>query len=335
MPRNLYRRNGIWWGRIQLAGSDRRRSLRTRDRAEAAKRLKAWRDRLIAAHHFGIERHSWREAVVRYTTEIMPGAVKPGTAKRYVVSLRMVDPILGDLHLDEIDRSVLAKVAGRKGASNATRRRDLTAVSSVLRAAVSWGWLDSNPARDYDRGVIPERRDPITLPTYDDINTLIAACPNIMLRAIVQVLVGTGMRLEEVGGLERRNLDLTRKAITLDRTKTSRPRAVPMSAQIVGTLQALPVNLKCRWVFWHDDGERYVNLSSQLARITKRAGVTFRRHDLRHRYAVDYLRAGGSIYTLQLLLGHKSIRTTEIYLDYLTPDQQMVAKRLGANIDAT
>lgn len=156
-----------------------------------------------------------------------------------------------------------------------------------------------------------------------------------MLRAIVTVLIGTGMRLGEVGGLERRNIDFTRKVITLDRTKTSRPRAIPISAPIVGTLQALPVHLKCRWVFWHDDGERYVNLSSQLAAITKRAGVTFRRHDLRHRYAVDFLRAGGSIYTLQLLLGHKSIRTTEIYLDYLTPDQQLVAKRLGANIDAT
>lgn len=179
MPRNLYRRNGIWWGRIQLAGTDRRRSLRTRDRAEAAKRLKAWRDRLIAAHHFGIERHSWRETVVRYTTEIMPGAVKPGTAKRYVVSLRMVDPILGDLHLDEIDERVLARIASRKGATNATRRRDLTAVSQVLRAASAWGWIKGNAARSYDRGVIPERRDPIVLPTDEEINALISAAPTL------------------------------------------------------------------------------------------------------------------------------------------------------------
>jgi integrase len=334
MSRNLYRRNGIWWGRVQLAGADHRRSLRTRDRAEAGRRLKAWRDRLIAAHHFGIERHSWRKAVIRYTAEIMPGAVKPGTAKRYLCSFRMVDPILGDMHLDEIDGRVLAKIAGRKGASNATRRRDLTAVSQVLRGAASWGWIEANVARTYDRGVIPERRDPIRLPTDDEIAALTSACPA-MLQAMVSVLLGTGMRLEEAAGLERRNVDFARKVITLDRTKTSRPRAVPMTDTVAGTLQALPVRLGCSYVFWHDQGERYLNLSSRLAAIGKRAGVAFRRHDLRHRYAVDYLKAGGSIYTLQQLLGHRSIRTTEIYLDYLTPDQQLVAKRLGANIDAT
>jgi integrase/recombinase XerD len=100
-----------------------------------------------------------------------------------------------------------------------------------MRAAASWGWIDTNPAREYDRGVIPERREPIRLPTDEDTIALIGACPNDMLRALVRVLRGTGMRLEEAAGIERRNLDFTRKAIMLDRTKTSRPRAVPMSAQ--------------------------------------------------------------------------------------------------------
>lgn len=54
--------------------------------------------------------------------------------------------------------------------------------------------------------------------------------------------------------------------------------------------------------------------------------IGFRFHDLRHRYAVDYLRDGGNIYDLQKILGHSSIRTTELYLDYLTPDEQKFAK---------
>jgi integrase/recombinase XerD len=273
--------------------------------------------------------------VTKYVAEIMPGAVKPSTAARYLSSFRMVDPILGPLHLDQIDRRTMAKIAGRSGPTNATRRRDLTAVSQVMRAAVSWGWIETNPARAYDRGVIPERRDPIRLPTDEAIAALLEACPNEMLRGIVRTLRETGMRLEETAGLERRNVDFIRKVITLDRTKTSRPRAIPISAQLVGTLQALPVRLKCRWIFWHGEGERYLNLSSRLAEIGKRAGVQFRRHDLRHRFAVDYLRDGGSIYDLQQILGHRTIRTTEIYLDYLTPDEQRVAKRLGANADGT
>jgi integrase len=335
MPHNLYRRGAIWWGRLQVAGREHRRSLRTRDRTEAGKRLKAWKATLERAAHFGLERHSWQEAVTRYVAEIMPGAVKASTAARYLSSFRMVHPILGALYLDQIDRRTMAKIAGRAGPGNATRRRDLTAVSQVLRAAASWGWIETNPARAYDRGVIPERRDPIRLPTDDDIAALIRACPNEMLRGIVRVLRETGMRLEEAAGLERRNVDFIRKVITLDRTKTTRPRAVPMSAHVVGTLQALPVRLGCPYVFWHGEGERYLNLSSRLAALGAKAGVQFRRHDLRHRFAVDYLRDGGSIYDLQQLLGHSTIRTTEIYLDYLTPEEQRVAKRLGANADGT
>jgi hypothetical protein len=171
MPRNLYRRGAIWWGRVQVAGAEHRRSLRTRDRSEAADRLKAWRAELERAAHFGIVRHSWPEAVTKYVAEIMPGAVKPSTATRYLCSFRVVDPILADLYLDQIGRPTIARIAGRKGATNATKRRDLTAVSQVLRAAVSWGWIETNPARDFDRGVIRERRDPIRLPTETTTST--------------------------------------------------------------------------------------------------------------------------------------------------------------------
>jgi integrase len=88
-----------------------------------------------------------------------------------------------------------------------------------------------------------------------------------MLKALVRTLLLTGMRLEEVASLERRQLDLTRRAITLDRTKTSSPRSVPLSAQAVGTLQDLPARLGSPYVFWHGEGERFRTLSSRLALI--------------------------------------------------------------------
>ena len=50
-------------------------------------------------------------------------------------------------------------------------------------------------------------------------------------------------------------------------------------------------------------------------------------HDLRHKFAVDYLRKGGSIYQLQQYLGHASIRTTEGYLAYVTPEQRTEVRR--------
>jgi integrase/recombinase XerD len=53
---------------------------------------------------------------------------------------------------------------------------------------------------------------------------------------------------------------------------------------------------------------------------------SFRFHDLRHRHAVDWLKSGRSIYDLQLRLGHTSVKTTEIYLAYLTGDEQRIVK---------
>jgi Phage integrase family len=47
---------------------------------------------------------------------------------------------------------------------------------------------------------------------------------------------------------------------------------------------------------------------------------------LRHRHAVDWLKSGRDIDTLQGRLGHTSVKTTEMYLDYLTPDEVQVAK---------
>lgn len=63
--------------------------------------------------------------------------------------------------------------------------------------------------------------------------------------------------------------------------------------------------------------------------MTKAAGeeVTFSLHHLRHRFAVRYLKNGGSIYDLQGILGHGSVKTTEIYLDFLDPETRQRAMR--------
>lgn len=259
---------------------------------------------------------AWKDAVVRFCADVLPGAVAPGTAKRYRVSLRQVDPVLGDLHLDAIDRAAIARVAHRASASNATRRRDLTAVAAVLRACVAWGWLDDNAARRYDRSPIRERRAPIEPPTDADVARLVARCPR-AFAAIVRLLALIGMRQEEAVGLEWPQIDLARREIALLKTKTNRPRVVPLSAAASAQISAQPKHLTGRYVFWHGDGRRYRNFASRFASLAKAAGVEFRCHDLRHKFAIDWLKAGGDIYRLARILGHASVKTTEIYLGHV------------------
>jgi len=179
------------------------------------------------------------------------------------------------------------------------------------------------------------RNSPIALPEHDDIAAIIAACPGNFAK-IVTLALQTGMREEEIASLEHSSVSEPRQQITLTQTKTSRPRTIPLSDSALGTYVGTVRALKSPYVFWHDGGERYANVSSRFAAIRartnreqKRRGlpkITFRFHDLRHRYAVNYLRDGGNIYDLQKILGHSSIRTTELYLDYLSPDDQKIAK---------
>jgi integrase/recombinase XerD len=211
--------------------------------------------------------------------------------------------------------------------------RDLGALASVL----DYNEAEPNVARDRLKK-LKERRDPIVLPEISHIERMIARAPG-CLGALVHVAWLTGCRLDELVGAERVKLDNNRRQLTV-RGKRNKLRVVDLDfGGAYDVIRKLPVRLGCKWLFWHGDGQPYRNLSSRFAAIVrgeharaieeaKKAGLDeadfrpFRFHDMRHRHAVDWLKAGRSIYDLQQRLGHASIRTTEIYLTFLTPEEK-------------
>ncbi len=134
MPANLYKRGSTWWCRFKVNGVEYRRSLRTTSRAEALRRLAAEREQVAHVRYHGEARVTWKMAVEEWGA-VASQSISSSTMKRYLVSMRAVRPILESLYLDEITQRTIAKIANRKGVSNATLRRDLTAVSAVLRYA--------------------------------------------------------------------------------------------------------------------------------------------------------------------------------------------------------
>lgn len=320
---NLYKRGGTWYARIQVRGRDIRRSLRTASRAEALKRLKVILEQAEHIRFHGEARHTWKEAVVEWAKEA-DQSIRPSTLKRYLVSLGQVRGIMDGLYIDELTTRQISQIARRSGASNATRKRDITAVSVVLRWCCAHGWREDNPATRWDRSVITERRDPIILPAPDDVDRVVALAPGNFAR-LIRFAQYTGMRQEEVASLRR--TQIRGDSVQLTKTKTGRPRAVPLDERALGTLAGTIPFATSPYIFWHDQGQRYHNVSSRFRAIVKRSGPRpFRFHDLRHWFAVDYLRRAGSIYRLQQILGHASIKTTELYLDFITPEQQAGAK---------
>lgn len=330
MAGNLYRRGQTWWGRITVAGKEYRGSLHTRNRAEALKRLEVWREEVGRAKFYGAQRLTWDAAVLNYTQGDMV-AVAASTAKRYLVSFRQVRQHLQKLHLDEIGpRQITELIAARRrdGAANATINRDLTAVSRVMAAGLGKGANDHNPAKDYDRSLNRERRDPIDLPTWDEVAAAIEKAPTKLWGQIMDYASKTGMRENEVLTLEKRRVDLTRRSVTLHRTKGKRLRVVPLYGPLLEdavTILQEAMERGQNLVFGRPGHAELKNFSSRYAAWRRKHDIGFRFHDLRHLFAVTYLQRGGNLYDLQRILGHGSIKTTELYLDYMTPDERRAA----------
>lgn len=336
--RGLYQRNGIYWARFKVRGHEYRTSLRTRSRAVAERRLKAFKQHVEDTAYFGAaDPVSWEAAVVSWSSAWQRLDIKPRTGARYAQSLICVRQWLDGKPVHEIDNALLkAIVSGRakQGVKNATIRRDMTAISSVLGHCCDEGWIEENPAHMMDRSRFKEKKATIILPRPDSIALVFAEGGRLVDMA--ELSKETGMRQGEIASLEHDRLDRKRMTATLEDTKGNAVRVVPLSAYAFEIIDRQPQHFRETWVFWRGNGERFTNVDTdfyalvrRVARKAAQAGREFRRfryHDLRHFFAVHYLKERrGGLYDLQQVLGHKSVKTTEGYLDHLTPDERWAA----------
>lgn len=320
---NLYKRGTTWWARCTVAGVEHRHSLRTSNEGLAARRAAEWRERLIASAHFGENRPTWEEAFVAWSKHIATH-VGAKTGQRYAVSLRQIEPFVAGLYIDQIDKKLVSDiVAGRRAqsATTATIRRDLTALSSVLTFCEDEYDIEGNAAKAR-LARLREKREPIVLPVAADVERVIARAPG-ALAVLIRTAWLTGCRQDELVTAERRNVDWQRGQLTIV-GKGRKLRAVPLTQAALDTLRTVPAHLHSPLLF-HHGGEPYRNVASRFRELVLSAQKAaqgfraFRFHDLRHLFAVEYLKAGGSIYALQQILGHSSVKVTEMYLAYLTP----------------
>jgi integrase/recombinase XerD len=336
--RGLYQRNGIYWARFKVRGVEYRHSLRTRSKAVAERRMKTAKEHVEETAYFGAEDPVlWEAAVVSWASSWTRLGIKPRTGARYAQSLIVVRPWLDGKHVHEIDNALLKQIVNarsRHGVLNATIRRDMTAISSVLGHCCDEGWIEENPAHMMDRSRFKERKAKIILPRPESILQVFAEGGRLIDMA--ELSKESGMRQEEIASLEHDRLDRKRMTATLEDTKGNVVRVVPLTAYAVEIIDRQPRHIKAKWVFWHGNGERFANVDSdfyalghRVARKAAQTGLEFRRfrfHDLRHYFAVSYLKERrGGLYDLQQVLGHQSVKTTEGYLDHLTPEEKWAA----------
>jgi integrase/recombinase XerD len=215
----------------------------------------------------------------------------------------------------------------RVGLSSRTVARHLTTLRNLFRFLAGEGWLETDPTALL---VLPRQWQ--VLPKYlnsSEIDKLIAApdatCPlGLRDRAMFELLYATGVRVSELCGLQMRDLNMELGIVRVV-GKGNKHRIVPVGRPAVARVQdyldsGRPQLLRGR-------GSAYVFITARGGRLTrqgfwkllaahgKRAGI-FRGlspHVIRHSFATHLVQGGADLRSVQTMLGHADISTTQVY----------------------
>jgi len=160
-----------------------------------------------------------------------------------------------------------------------------------------------------------------SLPNYltkEEVRKLIAKVENIKHRCIIKLLYGSGLRLSELLHLKVSDIDSKSMIIHIRKSKGNKDRVVMLSNSL---LQELRIYFKKHkpndFLFEGQTGGIYSAKSVQMVvkKAASKAGIKKQvtPHTLRHSFATHLLESGTDVRFIQELLGHNSIKTTEIY----------------------
>ena len=221
------------------------------------------------------------------------------------------------LHL----RSYIASLQDRQLRASTVARK-LSSLRTFFRYAVKEGLAAANPASRFKS---PRKNRPIPL-TMDVESTIkLIEAPDISSknglrdRAIMELLYSSGMRLSELAGMNSSDIDFLSETIKV-RGKGKKERLLPVGKTASRLLSA------CIWerakgkpspVFLNKYGKRLSargieRIIMKYARMVM-PGSRVTVHTLRHNFATHLLDAGADLRSVQELLGHAHLSTTQIY----------------------
>jgi integrase/recombinase XerC len=228
------------------------------------------------------------------------------------------------------------------GYAKATIARHLASLRSFFRFGQREGWAKTNPAKP-----LRNPRQGRSLPHFlsaEDLGRLFdAPSPDEPMglrdRAILETMYSAGLRVSEVVGLNDGDLDFDAGAVRV-RGKGRRERLAPVGSWAI---RAMGRWLKLRRlnprvapgptapVFVNKFGRRLTtrSVARMLEKYLKLTGLDNRTspHSLRHSFATHLLDRGADIRSVQELLGHKSLVTTQIYTHVSTTALREVYER--------
>ena len=214
----------------------------------------------------------------------------------------------------------------RRGKSPATVTRSVASIKSFYQCLVSKGLADQNPAK----GVAPakvERKLPQVL-TGKEVELFLEQpeCTDLKGyrdRAMLELLYATGIRVSELIALDLSDLNLPGGVLKC-RSK-GKERMIPLYPAAIRALQEYVHNIRPQLVEDPDEPALFVNMSGErmsrqgfwklIKYYQEKAGIQkdITPHTLRHSFAAHLLENGADLRSIQEMLGHADISSTQIY----------------------
>ncbi|MCM1369049.1 MAG: tyrosine recombinase XerD [Candidatus Amulumruptor caecigallinarius] len=201
-------------------------------------------------------------------------------------------------------------------------------VRSFFKFLKAEGYIDENPAEGLDSPRTP-RKLPDVL-SIEEINAMISSLPadkaeTLRNHAIIETLYGSGLRVSELVGLRLSGIYLDEGYIMVE-GKRNKQRIVPLSPVSASLIAEYMEQRRLGSI--KKEGEDILFLNRRGGPLTRvmvfyivkeaaeRAGIIkhISPHTLRHSFATHLLEGGANLMAIQMMLGHESIATTEIYL---------------------
>lgn len=280
----------------------RRFSLKTRNWNQAIRRIAAMGGESIEAPPIGLS-----EAIDTYLADCRARHLAAGTLACYRVVLDYLLDFAGNVALSRIGAETISAFQGSRRIRAATARKELVEIRAFFAFAVRNGWIDSNPASAVK---LPVPRPEPTLPfTPKEIAALLNAADD-RLKAFILLLLYSGLRLGDAAALHRNRIDWKTRRIMLSTAKTGVVVTVKLPPEVIDALDKLPSG----YLFLLDCGlkKTIARLQKQVTRLGPLSGVeNVHPHRFRDTFACRLLEKGADLRTVQHLLGHSSIKTTE------------------------
>jgi site-specific recombinase XerD len=275
------------------------------------------------------------------------------TIENYSHYLNRLSDFAGDIKLKDIDVDLIRKWRlwlNRLGTntsdelSKTTQNYHLIALRSFLRFCARRGIEALAPDKIE---LARTKRPQVTFLTPEELERItaqpkIANVIGLRDRAIIELLFSSGLRVSELVSLDRDHVNLKRREFRV-RGKGQKDRPVFISAAAADWIEQY-LNKRqdnTKPLFIRYSGSKKVDLSGNYTRLTARsiqrmvsryaklAGITkhVSPHTLRHSFATDLLMNGADLRSVQAMLGHSNIATTQIYTHVTDPHLKQVHEK--------